>query len=240
MEFQGALLGKTSHEEAEEEIPTRAQPYRSARGKKAAKKMPGKQRRLKRVQQRSMVPDDSSQEPPERMKEQKEEPEQLERSSSNVFPSESDLKYPSSDESGKNIDIDGLLGKRIMMASSSTRFSGPFPLRHRGYRLLISPPRRLQSSKRTMQAKRLQGSNEQCRSDAERQCEKGQAQGSQEEAGAKALGQCAQDEICHQSRPAGSQGGMSPRRPPNLSALLSFLFEFCFSFVMYPQANLLA
>ena len=55
-EFQEALYGKNSHE-AEEEIPTRVQPYRSAKGKKAAKKIPGKQRRLKRVQERSMVPD---------------------------------------------------------------------------------------------------------------------------------------------------------------------------------------
>ena len=116
-EFQKALWGNTSHEEAEEEIPTRAQPYRSARGKKAAKKIPGKQRRLKRVQQRSMVPDESSQETPERMEEQKDEseqPQRPERSSSNVFSSESDLNYPDSDESGKPFEIEGLLDKRIV------------------------------------------------------------------------------------------------------------------------------
>ena len=89
-EFQEALFGKTSPEQAEEEIPTRVQPYRSARGKKAAKKIPGKQRRLKRVQQRSMVPepDESSQETPERMEEQKDEseqPEQRERAINKMF-----------------------------------------------------------------------------------------------------------------------------------------------------------
>ena len=77
-EFQKALFGRASHEEAEEEIPTKMQPYRLSRGKKAAKKIPAKQRRLKRVQQRSGVPDESSQEAPERMEQQKDESEQPE------------------------------------------------------------------------------------------------------------------------------------------------------------------
>ena len=46
-------------------MPTRLQLYRTAKGKKAAKGAPAKQRRLKRVQQRSMVSREASQETPE-------------------------------------------------------------------------------------------------------------------------------------------------------------------------------
>ena len=130
-EFQEALYGKTSHEEADEAIPTRVQPYRSAKGKKAAKKIPGKQRRLKRVQQRSKVPDESSQETPERIEEQNDEPEQSERperSSSHVFSSESDPINPDSDESDKPFDIAGLLDKRVEdgVIEYEVQWTGPY------------------------------------------------------------------------------------------------------------------
>ena len=74
--FQQALMGK----KAQEVEPTRVQPYRTAKGAKAAKKVPKKQRRLTRVQQRSMVPDESSQETALWSKE----------SGSSLFPSESE------------------------------------------------------------------------------------------------------------------------------------------------------
>ena len=103
-------------EQVEEEIPTMVEPYRSARGKKAAKKIPGKQRRLERVQQRSMVLDELSQEDPEPMEEQKDESEQPERPKRpiyNLFSSKPDLKHTDSDESGKPFEIESLLDKRI-------------------------------------------------------------------------------------------------------------------------------
>ena len=64
-ESREALTGKVAGKETQEEMPTRLQPYRTAKGKKAAKGAPAKQRRLKRVQQRSMVSREASQETPE-------------------------------------------------------------------------------------------------------------------------------------------------------------------------------
>ena len=63
-EFREALTGKVAGK-TQEEMPTRLQPYRTAKGKKAAKGAPAKQRRLKRVQQR--VSPKASQETPEAM-----------------------------------------------------------------------------------------------------------------------------------------------------------------------------
>ena len=57
-EFREALEGKFPDDKPREEVPTRVQPPRTAKGKKAAKKLPGKQRRLKRVQQRTMAVDE--------------------------------------------------------------------------------------------------------------------------------------------------------------------------------------
>ena len=57
-EFQEALEGKLPDDKSREEEPTRVQPPRTAKGKKAARKLPGKQRRLKRVQQRTMAADE--------------------------------------------------------------------------------------------------------------------------------------------------------------------------------------
>ena len=60
--FREALTGKVAGKENQEEMPTRLQAYRTA---KAAKGAPAKQRRLKRVQRRSMVSREASQETPE-------------------------------------------------------------------------------------------------------------------------------------------------------------------------------
>ena len=57
-EFREALEGKVADDKPREEVPMRVQPFRTAKGKKAAKKLPGKQRRLKRVQQRSVAVDE--------------------------------------------------------------------------------------------------------------------------------------------------------------------------------------
>lgn len=58
-EFQEALEGKFPNDKPQEDVPTRVQPPRAAKGKKAAKKLPGKQRRLQRVQQRSKAAEES-------------------------------------------------------------------------------------------------------------------------------------------------------------------------------------
>ena len=124
-EFQAALMGKLPNE-AQEEVPKRVQPFRTSKGKKSAKKIPGKERRFRRVQQRSMVPHGSSQETPESMGQEQ----QPERSSPAALPSVSELPERSSplafssesepepegresEESDELYPIEGLLGKEI-------------------------------------------------------------------------------------------------------------------------------
>lgn len=126
-EFREALAGKLADENAQEEVPTRLQPYRPAKGKKAARKIPGKQRRLKRVQQRSMVPGETSQETPEPMVEQGDDIEQPEASSPAVFSSEPEPGQDSGD-SDSGFDIEGLIDKRIRdgEVEYEVQWTGPY------------------------------------------------------------------------------------------------------------------
>ena len=96
-EFRQALTGQLAGKE--KEMPTRLQPYRTAKGKKAAKGLPAKQRRLERVQRR-----EASQETPEVMDEQDDvEPlGPLPSSSPFHFSSEIELDDGKSEKSGES------------------------------------------------------------------------------------------------------------------------------------------
>lgn len=122
-EFREALVGNLADDKLQEEAPTRLQPYRTAKGNKAAKKVPGKQRRLKRVQQRSMEPDEAPRETPEPMIEQ-DSP-----SSPFAFSSEPEAEPgQESDDSEKPWEIEGLSDKRTRdgEVEYEVRWTGPY------------------------------------------------------------------------------------------------------------------
>lgn len=126
-EFQDALAGKLADEESREEAPTRVQPPRTAKGKKAAKNAPRKQRRLKRVEQRSMAAE-SSQNTPEAMIEQEDEIEQPELSSPAAFSSESEVGDQSEEPNPPQWAIEGLLDKRTRNCEVEyeVQWTGPY------------------------------------------------------------------------------------------------------------------
>ena len=123
-EFREALMGKLPDEKAPQEMHSRLQPSRAAKGKKAAKKLPGKQRRLARVQQRSMAVVETSQETPKPMAEQTDEIEQPEPSSPAAFSSEPELEQWSD---SSELPMEGLLGKRTRNdeVEYQVQWSGP-------------------------------------------------------------------------------------------------------------------
>ena len=130
-EFQQALMGKSSHKTVQEEVPTRAQPFRAARGAKAAKKIPKKQVRLNRVQQRAEGPHEPSQEISENVGQQEPKPPQPEGVSPAMFSSESDFERAGSesDDSDKSFEIEGLLDKRTTDDGEieyEVNWTGPF------------------------------------------------------------------------------------------------------------------
>lgn len=126
-EFREALAGKLADGKAREEVPTRLQPYRTAKGKKAAKKTPGKQLRLGRVQQRSLAADESPKETPEPVVEQEDEIEQPAPSSPAAFSSEPELDDQESGESDVAL-IEGLLDKRTRdgEVEFEVQWTGPY------------------------------------------------------------------------------------------------------------------
>ena len=120
-EFREALTGKVAGK-TQEEMPTRSQPYRTAKGKKAAKGAPAKQRRLKRVQQRESP--EASQETPEAMDKQ-DDVEPLGPS-----PSSSPFHFSSEVELGEfdKAPIEGLLDKRTRngKVEYEIQWTGPY------------------------------------------------------------------------------------------------------------------
>ena len=114
-EFQEALTGKLADKNPQEVVPVRVQPFRTAKGKKAAKKLPGKQRRLARVQQRSTAPDEPSQESPKQsdiLDDEVEEPE---------------LGHQESDNPDQVHPMEGLLGKRTRKGEVQYRVQWTVP-----------------------------------------------------------------------------------------------------------------